>query len=628
MNPTPQSNDGSWSVKDDHGSGTSIFDPVICELAYRWFSPTGGRVLDPFAGGSVRGVVAGRLGREYVGIDLSDTQVEANRVQWSRIGGKSTSHRPVTAILPSIVVESITVGTKTIRVVRDDLLPGGTKRRVLREWLPRLTAETGKRRFVYAGPAYGFAQVALALACRDTGLEAVVLVPERKELHSRSMAARDAGATVIQVPFGRLSVLEARAREYATEHGAVLLPFGMDSREFMSGLIEVVRNSGEEPSEVWCVAGSGVLSRALGEAWAEAHVNAVRVGTSRAVVPDRATVYEATEPFEDDAVEPPPFPSCSNYDAKAWQFIVKHARDGALFWNVAADGMVDPPPEELYGSSSDTVSWYVGDSRDVLPTLVGQEFDLLFSCPPYADLERYSDDPRDLSTMDYDRFIEEYSKIIQMSCSMLREDRFACFVVGDLRDRQTGHYRSFPADTIRAFHSAGLELYNDAVLVTSVGSLPIRVGYQFANSRKLGKTHQNVLVFVKGDPRRASFECGEVDVSDLDMPDCVVGAVALCVRDVASTVACEYLSDGDVSIVELPELESYLLCDVVRGEARDESRPIPRAWIGTESGWKALQDKDELTYLINGVPYLSVDLFPNTKRPPDIRSEVRRLRGS
>lgn len=47
------------------GSGTSIFDPVLCELAYRWFCPPGGSILDPFAGGSVRGIVAGILGREY-----------------------------------------------------------------------------------------------------------------------------------------------------------------------------------------------------------------------------------------------------------------------------------------------------------------------------------------------------------------------------------------------------------------------------------------------------------------------------------------------------------------------------------------------------------------------------------
>jgi hypothetical protein len=60
---------------------TSIFDPVLCELVYRWFCPPGGVVLDPFAGGSVRGVVAACLGLQYVGVDLSQRQVAANREQ-------------------------------------------------------------------------------------------------------------------------------------------------------------------------------------------------------------------------------------------------------------------------------------------------------------------------------------------------------------------------------------------------------------------------------------------------------------------------------------------------------------------------------------------------------------------
>ena len=41
-----------------------------------------------------------------------------------------------------------------------------------------------------------------------------------------------------------------------------------------------------------------------------------------------------------------------------------------------------------------------------------------------------------------------------------------------------------------------------------VGSLPIRVGRQFESASKLGKTHQNVLVFVKGDPRAATEAVG------------------------------------------------------------------------------------------------------------------------
>ena len=142
--------------------------------------------------------------------------------------------------------------------------------------------------------------------------------------------------------------------------------------------------------------------------------------------------------------------------------------------------------------------WIVGDSRRVVSLAPG-EYDLLFSCPPYADLERYSDDPADLSTLDYPEFLEAYREIIAKSLSMLAPDRFAAFVVGDVRDRK-GFYRGFVCDTVRAFEDAGARLYNEAVLVTAVGSLPIRVGKQFGNYRKLGKTHQQLLVFFNGDP--------------------------------------------------------------------------------------------------------------------------------
>ena len=61
--------------------GTSIFDPALCELMYRWFCPEGGRILDPFAGGSVRGIVAAKLGYNYTGIDIRQEQVDSNREQ-------------------------------------------------------------------------------------------------------------------------------------------------------------------------------------------------------------------------------------------------------------------------------------------------------------------------------------------------------------------------------------------------------------------------------------------------------------------------------------------------------------------------------------------------------------------
>jgi DNA modification methylase len=153
--------------------------------------------------------------------------------------------------------------------------------------------------------------------------------------------------------------------------------------------------------------------------------------------------------------------------------------------------------------------WHTGDSRNIGRICADVQADMVFSCPPYADLEVYSDDPNDLSTLNYEDFKPAYFEIINKACAHLKDNRFACFVVGDVRDKK-GNYYNFVGDTVEAFKAAGLHFYNEAILVTSVGSLPIRAGRQFSSGRKLGKTHQNVLVFVKGDGKKATQACGDV----------------------------------------------------------------------------------------------------------------------
>src|SRR5438128_11379913 len=103
---------------------------------------------------------------------------------------------------------------------------------------------------------------------------------------------------------------------------------------FIDALAGVARGLKVSPSEVWTVAGSGVLTRALQLAWPAARFFAVQVGTAPNA--GRAEVIKARERFEQDAKVRPPFPSCSNFDAKAWRFIQQRAAPGALFWNVAA----------------------------------------------------------------------------------------------------------------------------------------------------------------------------------------------------------------------------------------------------------------------------------------------------
>jgi len=148
-------------------------------------------------------------------------------------------------------------------------------------------------------------------------------------------------------------------------------------------------------------------------------------------------------------------------------------------------------------------TWVCGDSIDNVSKAPISDF--IFSCPPYGDLEKYSNNPRDLSAMDYHAFIAAYNRIIMRAVKKLKVNRFACFVVGDFRDKK-GFYRNFVSETISAFKTQKLELYNEAILVQCVGSGSLRANNQFSSSRKMVKMHQNILIFIKGDPKKATEE--------------------------------------------------------------------------------------------------------------------------
>lgn len=139
--------------------------------------------------------------------------------------------------------------------------------------------------------------------------------------------------------------------------------------------------------------------------------------------------------------------------------------------------------------------WLVGDSNKVLDDLEDESFDLIFSCPPYADLEVYSDIDGDISNMKYDDFLVAYESIIKKSCKKLKVGGHAIFVVGEVRDKN-GNYYGFVPDTYSCFKNAGCRLYNEAILATSLASAAIRAAGNM-KSKKLVKVHQNILDFVK-----------------------------------------------------------------------------------------------------------------------------------
>lgn len=159
-----------------------------------------------------------------------------------------------------------------------------------------------------------------------------------------------------------------------------------------------------------------------------------------------------------------------------------------------------------------------GDSNVVLDSLPDDEYDMCLSCPPYIDLEVYSDNPQDLSNMEYDDFIMTYSSIIKKLFGKMKDDSFVVWVVGEVR-KKDGNYYNFIGNTIQCFLNAGFNYYNEIILETMLGTAALRAQSIFGVSRKIIKVHQNVLVFVKGNGKVAARKIGNVEIKKINKED-------------------------------------------------------------------------------------------------------------
>lgn len=214
--------------------------------------------------------------------------------------------------------------------MRDDFLNGGTKSVLM----PSLI-KAGKK-YVYASPVFGGFQIALAAYC---GRNATIFCAKRSVKHENTREVERLGAKVIEVPHGYMSVVEARAREYAAKNGAVKLVFGAKSAENIKIIADRVRNViaeiGREPDEIWCAVGSGTLATAILSATETAIVNGVQVGMDSDITHERFRLYKYPTGFDKPSKFPAPFKSMPNYDLKAFEFCVKYKGKGnILFWNV------------------------------------------------------------------------------------------------------------------------------------------------------------------------------------------------------------------------------------------------------------------------------------------------------
>jgi DNA modification methylase len=156
-----------------------------------------------------------------------------------------------------------------------------------------------------------------------------------------------------------------------------------------------------------------------------------------------------------------------------------------------------PVPQWIHGDSHEVL-------RELLPDSAGSA-DFVLSCPPYAYLEKYSDDPKDLSNMKYPDFLEVYREIIADTAKILAPNRFCAWIVGEVREKGgDGSCVGLVPDTIQAFRDAGMDLYNDHIILTPIGTAAVRTPIQFDASRKAGRIHEYALVFIKGNAKEAT----------------------------------------------------------------------------------------------------------------------------
>ena len=206
----------------------------------------------------------------------------------------SASHQPDHGLNPPVSILAARTHNRpdpiTVYVIRDDVLPGGTKQRAT-----ALLFNSQDRTYVYAGPVFGYAQLALTVCANASGKHATVIVARQRsgELHPLTARAAALGAHVVERGYpNRLKDIQAFSQDYVgARPRTYLLPFGLDCETFIQGLVDRLRVSlpahllTRPPRRLWLVAGSATLLASFSRLWPHTEFLVVQVG--KTVWPDQ-----------------------------------------------------------------------------------------------------------------------------------------------------------------------------------------------------------------------------------------------------------------------------------------------------------------------------------------------------
>lgn len=193
--------------------------------------------------------------------------------------------------------------------------------------------------------------------------------------------------------------------------------------------------------------------------------------------------HNAFDPFAGDTV----FGFCSAYKGRPFKGI--ELREEQVLQN-----------QTIIDANGLDATYILDDALNIKKHIKKESMDFMFSCPPYADLEVYSDKENDLSNMDYDVFFDVIKQVYNDCFDCLKKERFSVITIGEVRHKDTGCYIGLVPKIIQIMCDAGFHYYNEIILNTPVGNLMMRAGRYMNQNRKVGKQHQNILVFYKGNP--------------------------------------------------------------------------------------------------------------------------------
>jgi len=162
------------------------------------------------------------------------------------------------------------------------------------------------------------------------------------------------------------------------------------------------------------------------------------------------------------------------------------------------------------------VKYICDDGQNIAKYVQPNSADMVFSCPPYFDLEHYSNLPNDASNQkNYADFLRILDNGLTGALSALKDDRFAVVVMSNVRGGKKGGYYDICSDITKIMERNGLILYNEIIYKQAISSAPVRAG-RMMDFRKVVRLHQEVLVYFKGDPKNIKNAFPQVEVADLE----------------------------------------------------------------------------------------------------------------